>query len=533
MTPTDSSIPSAYDERERFRTATEAYVRRMGLLPPLPGEILQRHAEELRRELGARPGEERFLAVLIHNALWRPLLGSLPFTRRVLMLPQCLRSVGTCRGRADGLGLVCARCGGCPIGHLEALAEDLGYVSLVAEGTTVVTSLLADGRVDGVIGVGCLDVLERVFPYLVSQAIPGLAVPLLRNGCRETAVDLHWVEEVLRTEDGGGHSNWLEPRAFHCEVQSWFAPDALDESLGPPASMTEAIAREWLTAGGKRWRPLILAATYQSLASPSGAVEVPVHVRRLAVAVECFHKASLVHDDIEDEDERRYGRPTLPRQYGVPVALNVGDFLIGEGYRLIAHAEFPPDTRVAMLRIAAEGHRTLCLGQGEELAWRQASRMVTPAEVIAAYRKKTAPAFEVALRLGALAAGADEAVGSMLQRFSEALGAAYQIRDDLKDAETDLRSGHALPRPVLLSALAAEETRPRVDGPREGDLPLPGTSGSTKPDDPRERAVTRARDLLQHFHREAILSLEGLRYASLKLWLHRFAGRALRPYDPR
>ena len=56
----------------------------------------------------------------------------------------------------------------------------------------------------------------------------------------------------------------------------------------------------------------------------------------MALAIEALHKASLVHDDIEDDDEFRYGRPTLHRVHGVAQAVNVGDFLIGLGYRLIA-----------------------------------------------------------------------------------------------------------------------------------------------------------------------------------------------------
>ena len=51
-------------------------------------------------------------------------------------------------------------------------------------------------------------------------------------------------------------------------------------------------------------------------------------LKKVAVAVECFHKASLVHDDIEDNDAERYGEPALHSQHGVPVALNAGDLLI-------------------------------------------------------------------------------------------------------------------------------------------------------------------------------------------------------------
>src|SRR3978361_1545504 len=96
---------------------------------------------------------------------------------------------------------------------------------------------------------------------------------------------------------------------------------------------------------------------------------LPFGLRRIAVAVECFHKASLIHDDIEDNDDLRYGEQTVHAQHGIPVALNVGDLLLGEGYRLIAESDAPAEARAEMLRVAAMGHRNLSLGQGAELFW--------------------------------------------------------------------------------------------------------------------------------------------------------------------
>ncbi len=88
-----------------------------------------------------------------------------------------------------------------------------------------------------------------------------------------------------------------------------------------------------------------------------------------------------------------------------------------------------------MLRVAAEGQRELCRGQGAELAWARAARVRSSSlEVIDIFRKKTAPAFEVALQLGAIYAGieAHDEVAEVLAAYSEALGIAYQIRDDLR-----------------------------------------------------------------------------------------------------
>src|SRR5205823_902010 len=80
-------------------------------------------------------------------------------------------------------------------------------------------------------------------------------------------------------------------------------------------------------------------------------------LRKVAIAVECFHKASLIHDDIEDDDAERYGKQTLDTEHGVAVALNVGDLLLGEGYRLLASLDTNSNIRSEILRAAAEGHR--------------------------------------------------------------------------------------------------------------------------------------------------------------------------------
>src|SRR5204862_6626931 len=104
-----------------------------------------------------------------------------------------------------------------------------------------------------------------------------------------------------------------------------------------------------------------------------------------------------------------------------------------EGYRLIGECEVDAEARGAMLKIAAAGHRTLCLGQGAELCWVRRPERLSSLQVLDIFRQKTAPAFEVALRLGAAYAGQhdDEDLCDILSKYSEALGIAYQIRDDM------------------------------------------------------------------------------------------------------
>jgi len=79
-----------------------------------------------------------------------------------------------------------------------------------------------------------------------------------------------------------------------------------------------------------------------------------------------LHNALLIHDDIEDNDALRYGEKTLHEEHGVPVALNVGDLLIGEGYRLIASCKVSAEQKAQMVLVASQGQRQLCRGQGAE-----------------------------------------------------------------------------------------------------------------------------------------------------------------------
>jgi len=447
---TQTGVPPTRRQRQRLSEAVADRVAAAGAVPPLPLAELEALAGEALAASGLDERHLGFATVLAGNETWRDTLATIPFSRRLLLLPQCLRDESKCPADLDEFGLVCRRCGACPIGDLQTQAETLGYVVLVAEGSAMVTSLIETGRVEAIIGVSCLSVLQQVFPYMEAAAIPGLAIPLLRDGCANTAVDLDWVLEAihLATDD---RARRLDLDRLQRRVGSWFDPPALEAILGPPGSQTERIARDWVARSGKRWRPFLTVCAYQAL-TDDGAGNGDDDLKRLALAVECFHKASLVHDDIEDNDAERYGRDAVHVAWGVPVALNVGDFLLGEGYRLIAACDVPPDRKAEMLAAAASGHRELAIGQGAELCWRRHPGPLTIDQVLDIFRRKTAPAFQVALTLGVIHAGADGAVRRALADYSEALGIAYQIRDDLHDDGDDAPTL----RPSVLLAIAHE-----------------------------------------------------------------------------
>jgi geranylgeranyl pyrophosphate synthase len=527
-----SNIPQTLDEREWLRARVIRYVeeQRESLVPPLVLDELKIHAEALVARAGVDPVYRDYVGVLINNEVWSEHLATVPFNRRLLLLPKCLRVEDKCPAPFDEFGLLCKQCGLCTIQDLQEEAERLGYAVLVAEGSALVMALIQSGKIDAIVGVSCLSVLERAFPYMEAAAVPGIAIPLLQDDCKDTGVDIDWVWNVvhLTSED---RTRRLDLDALRREVETWFSPDALTEMLGPAEGDADRVARGWLAADGKRWRPFLTACAFKALQSDPEQ-PLPDALKRAAVAVECFHKASLVHDDIEDADERRYGRDTLHVEHGVPVALNAGDLLLGDGYRLLAGCGASSDVCAELVRIAAAGHRQLCIGQGAELAWMQKPSPITADQAIDIFQRKTSPAFEVALAIGAALAGAGPDTQQVLRDYSEALGIAYQIRDDLEDLAADPDEDAGFAAPSLLLALACD--RAKATG-RERVMMLWRGGRTSVADRAAFRALLaeqgiedRARALLEAYKEQAIRTLPALQNASLKGLLRRVVGKVFR-----
>lgn len=519
--PVHEKVPATKSQRDRLLRIIREYVAANKLVPPLSFDELRVHSARVVELAELGPRYRDFAAVLISNETSREMLAAVAFEKRLLLLPKCFRSETECPAPCDSFGLVCRRCGRCLIRDLQAEAESLGYAVMVAEGSPVVMAMIESGRIEAVVGVSCLDVLERVFPYMAAAAVPGIAIPLLQDGCVNTSADLDWVYEAIYLSSGDDNHR-LDPDALRAEADGLFTPDGLARILGPVRSETERISRDWLAKSGKRWRPFLTMCTHQAFNGNAG--DPPCDdLRRIAVAVECFHKASLVHDDIEDKDKLRYGEKTLHEEFGVPIALNVGDFLLGEGYRLIGETEAPADDLARMLRVAAEGHRTLCLGQGAELCWSRERKPMSVTEVLDVFGKKTAPAFEVALRLGAIRAAAGEQVGEVLSRYSEALGVAYQIRDDLDEFPAKVTG------PSLLLAIAYEhaddESRAVLESAWRDTALSDTVAGRVREIFADLQIDERARRMMESYKDRAILSLAPLDNANLKGLLRQVIGK--------
>ena len=517
-------VPAETARRRLIRARVESYFLENPVMPPISYDSLRNYANAL---IEAENWEERFCAfvmVCCGNAIWRPIVGAIPYNRRIFLLPQCLRNVSLCQAQQDELGLLCSECGNCSISGFLREAENLGYVALVTEGTTITTRLIESGKVDAVIGVGCMEVLQKMFDSVSKYAIPGIGIPLVTCGCVSTKPDAEWIKQEIYNFREDPSIRLLNLNYLRNKSSSIFGEEQLIRILGNAKNKTELIAFESLLSGGQRLRPFLAVLAYEAFVhEPDPAV-----LNMLALSVECFHKASLIHDDIEDNDDFRYGKETIHARYGVPIAINVGDYLLGEGYRLISESTLPVELIREGIKIVSRGHRSLTIGQGAELMSIRSMQILPLEEMLELFDNKTSAAFRVSLLLGAAVGGATPEVLEVLGKFSHYIGIGYQIKDDLNDYQGDKGDIAVRKFSILLSVLENHLN------PQEKIVLL-----SAFKSDYYEaiyemvekfQIIKITRELLFNTIQEAKNCLETLPNIGLKLALHEILGKVFKDY---
>ena len=212
----------------------------------------------------------------------------------------------------------------------------------------------------------------------------------------------------------------------------------LDRVLPDPAASParlHAAMRHGVLNGGKRMRPLLAYATGTAL----GVDEVALDAA--AAAVELVHCYSLVHDDLPamDDDSLRRGRPTVHVAFDEATAILAGDALQALAFDCLAHAPLAAEQRVAMLAelARAAGVAGMCGGQALDVDATGASAGIDLDGLERLHALKTGALLRCAVRLGAIAGQANRVQASALDRYADALGLAFQVRDDLLDVEGD------------------------------------------------------------------------------------------------
>lgn len=187
--------------------------------------------------------------------------------------------------------------------------------------------------------------------------------------------------------------------------------------------------------GGKRLRPFLMKAFYEASGGKDKAY------KDFALAIECIHSYSLVHDDLPcmDNDDLRRGKPSCHKKFGEEYALLAGDGLLTLAFSVAARTESVPAERVvkaiALLADLA-GIDGMVGGQTVDLLWEEKSGVTTDILTLIC-SLKTGALIKAACLIGATLAGADEEKLNAAKDYAENLGLAFQIVDDILDVTGD------------------------------------------------------------------------------------------------
>ncbi len=257
--------------------------------------------------------------------------------------------------------------------------------------------------------------------------------------------------------------------ATEAALDTLLSPGALPGETTRPARLLEAMRYSTL-GGGKRLRPFLVIESAR-LFRVEG--ESPL---RTACALEMIHCYSLVHDDLPamDDDDLRRGRPTAHKAFDEATAILAGDGLLTYAFDVLAdpatHAD--PALRAALVLALARaaGLGGMVGGQALDLAAETAQTPLSQPETLQMQAMKTGALLRFAVDAGAILGAATPQQALALQRYGKALGAAFQIADDILDAEGDAaalgkRAGKdaARGKATLVSLLGLDAAKRRCD----------------------------------------------------------------------
>ena len=218
------------------------------------------------------------------------------------------------------------------------------------------------------------------------------------------AIHLPVIERALREALAGGPKELSQCARY---VMGWENAD------GTPAT----------GASGKRIRPALVMFG-ASLFSTETDQALPG-----AVAIELVHNFSLVHDEIQDHDMERHGRPTLFALHGTAQAINAGDYLYARAIEALTRAEVQAERRLLALDLLLTAVDRMIAGQWRDVSFE--SRMdVTPEEYLEMVAGKTGAMLAAPIAIGAVLAGASRDAAESLRSWGEKIGLAFQVQDD-------------------------------------------------------------------------------------------------------
>jgi geranylgeranyl pyrophosphate synthase len=207
-------------------------------------------------------------------------------------------------------------------------------------------------------------------------------------------------------------------------------------AVGTQPSQIHEAMQYCLKAGGKRLRPVLLltsANLYKQVLDPMPA----------AVAIECLHTYSLVHDDLPamDDSPLRRGQPSAHLKFGEAMAILTGDALLTEAFRLIAsHYPQAPERALALIQCLAVAADSQHLIGGQVLDTVGEKKALSAAELDAIHQHKTADLITAALIMGLHLCDAPSSASKLMREIGHCMGHAFQIVDDVLDATSTTES---------------------------------------------------------------------------------------------
>ena len=175
-------VPPTRELRDQLRQTCARVAARLDKSRPLTKDEMESVVRAALVEAGQPEGYVGWMMVVLASEFWRDQVAAVPPSRRLFLLPHCLKHAEGCPADYDEFGLECKKCGACSIADFRGLADEMGYKVLVAEGSPIVLKIIVSGYVDAIVGVACLNVLEKAIDKILLASVEQAAYDLVRDG---------------------------------------------------------------------------------------------------------------------------------------------------------------------------------------------------------------------------------------------------------------------------------------------------------------------------------------------------------------
>ena len=279
---------------------------------------------------------------------------------------------------------------------------------------------------------------------------------------------------------------------------------------GSDVEMIPEVSNHLISSGGKRLRPMVTLASARMFGYDGNG-----HIK-LATAVEFMHTATLLHDDVVDDSDMRRGKSTARMIWGNEASVLVGDFLLGQAFKMMVEVN-------SMDALSVLANAAAIIAEGEVMQLAAAKHMTTTEEdYLKVINAKTAALFSAAAEVGPIIAGCGEKERQALRQYGTSLGLAFQLVDDAldyggnsenlgKNTGDDFREGK-ITMPVILSYMRGDKKekefwKQSLEDGKTDDEALSCALQLMKKHNSLEDTIKQAR----HYGKEAQKALEGFK----------------------